>query len=151
MFFLFCPTAHENRRGGKPKEVISFTWIKRRHQQIHMVRQHLYSPLFLAPEPRLGSSGRMKWASGTAGRVCWQMFFWCKMLTAIVAVNRRHSAGEHRRFCPLTITARRRWSLLSLICIGISNISIPDTTEEQTRMDWGVKGALRPRHISSNQ
>lgn len=113
-------------------------------------------PLWMcAPEPRCCFNS----AGGAAERVCWQMGFfparcWQRRSRAIVAVNRRLGAGERcstQALLSFSITARQRWSLLSLICIGISSISIPGMTEEQTCVDGGVKGELGPRHISFNQ
>lgn len=154
----FCLSVQQPMKTGgarKAKEVISFTWRKKRRSQVHMVRA-VHVPLWMcAPEPRCCFNS----AGGAAEWVCWQMGFFQQDADSVGAEpllpstrgSALVSAAPHKRFCPLSITARQRWSLLSLICIGISSISIPGTTEEQTCMDGGVKGELGPRHISFNQ
>lgn len=157
--FPFCPTAHENRRGAKTESGHQLH-LNKEEAPAHPHGMTAPLPTFIFSSCPPYESAPLNPADALNQPEEWQK----ELLTGVFFHQDADSkgaqpllpsvlvrAGPHKRFCPLTITARRRWSLLSLICIGISSISIPGTTEEQTCMDRGVKGALRPRHISSNQ
>lgn len=156
VFLPFCPTAHENRRGEESE----------RGHQLHLKKEEalagphgtggacsLYECVHLNPDAALTQPEEQQ--KEFADR--WAFFqqdadsVGAEPLLPSTGGSALVSAAPHKRFCPLSITARQRWSLLSLICIGISSISIPGMTEEQTCVDGGVKGELGPRHISFNQ
>lgn len=95
--FPFCPTAHENRRGGEPE----------RGHQLHLNKEEapadphgtaasLLTFIFSTLIPDWAPADALNEPAGRQKEFADRCFFWCKMLTAIVAVNRRHSAGERR-------------------------------------------------------
>lgn len=145
------------------REVIYFTWTKTRHKDIHMVglwnmlpplthNNHLYCwSVAMGPNP----TPAYMLTKFVLSIRCWR-----HRREAFVTINRRHSDAwswscekqADKCFCPSPSQQANTGLCWPLICIGICDISIPSTAEqEQTSIDWKVKGEFRPRHVGCNQ